>query len=92
MIKDFRHKGLQKFFETGSTQGIDSRQAPKLRLRLAALHTAEAVGDLDLPGFRLHELKGNRQGIWSVTVSGNWRITFEFNEGNAYIVDYEDYH
>jgi len=92
MIKDFRHKGLRAFFETGSTKGIDSRLAPKLRLRLAALHTAELVDDLDLPGFRLHELKGDRQGVWSVTVSGNWRVTFEFIEGNAYIVDYEDYH
>jgi len=92
MIKDFKHKGLRKFFETGSAEGIDSRLASKLRLRLASLDAADVVEDLDLPGYRLHPLKGDRRGIWSVTITGNWRVTFEFFDGNAYIVDYEDYH
>ncbi len=92
MIKDFKHKGLRKFFETGSAEGIDSHLAPKLRLRLAALDAADVVEDLDLPGYRLHQLKDDRRGIWSVTITGNWRVTFEFIDGNAYIVDYEDYH
>ena len=61
-------------------------------MQLAALDTARNIDDLNLPGYRLHSLKGNRKGIWSITVSGNWRITFEFDEGNAYIVNYEDYH
>ena len=59
---------------------------------LAALDSAHEIDDMDLPGFRLHPLKGKLKGIWSVTVSGNWRITFEFENGNAHIVNYEDYH
>lgn len=92
MIKSFRHKGLQRFFETGSLAGIQPQHANRLRMQLAALDTAQTITDMDLPGFRLHELKGDRSGIWSISVSGNWRITFEFREGNAYIVNYEDYH
>jgi proteic killer suppression protein len=61
-------------------------------MQLAALGTAQAIEDMDIPGYRLHPLKGNRKGVWSITVSGNWPITFEFREGNAYIVNYEDYH
>lgn len=64
----------------------------RLRLQLAALDTAEKIEDMDIPGFRLHPLKGERRGSWSISVSGNWRITFEFRDGNAYKVDYEDYH
>ncbi|KAB1578744.1 type II toxin-antitoxin system RelE/ParE family toxin [Serratia marcescens] len=92
MIKSFKHKGLKKFFETGSTAGVDANQAQKLRGRLAAIHAAVEVGDIDRPGFALHPLKGSREGQWSITVTGNWRITFEFVDGNAYIVNYEDYH
>jgi proteic killer suppression protein len=92
MIKSFEHKGLKKFFETGSTVGIDPAQQQKIRIRLVALDTATRIEDMDLPGFRLHPLKGNRQGLWAIDVSRNWRITFEFFEGNAYVVDYEDYH
>ena len=66
--------------------------ANKLRLQLAALDTAKVIDDMDIPGYRLHQLKGSRKGIWSITVNGNWRITFEFTDGNAYIVNYEDYH
>ena len=61
-------------------------------MQLAALDTARNIEDMDLPGYKLHSLKGNRKGIWSISVSGNWRITFEYIEGNAYIVNYEDYH
>ena len=92
MIKSFKHKGLKRFFETGSLAGIQANHVNRLRMQLAALETAQTIEDMDLPGFRLHPLKGERSGIWSISVSGNWRITFEFNEGNAYIVNYEDYH
>ena len=61
-------------------------------MQLTALDTAQTIEDMDIPGYRLHKLKGNRKGIWSITVSGNWRITFEYREGNVYIVDYEEYH
>ena len=92
MIKSFKHKGLKKFYESGSKKGIQAQHSSKLRMQLAALDTALAIEDLDIPGYRLHELKGNRNGIWSISVSGNWRITFEFTDGNVYIVNYEDYH
>ena len=92
MIKSFRHKGLQRFYETGSATGIQPAHRNRLRLQLAALETAIAIEDMDIPGFRLHRLKGDRKGTWSIWVSGNWRITFDFEDGNAYIVNYEDYH
>ncbi|MDD2408331.1 MAG: type II toxin-antitoxin system RelE/ParE family toxin [Tepidiphilus sp.] len=92
MIKSFRHKGLRRFFETGSTSGIQAAHAKRLRMLLVALETAQTIDDMDIPGFRLHPLKGDLDGRWSVSVSGNWRMTFEFRDGNAYVVDYEDYH
>ena len=92
MIKSFRHKGLKRFYETGSTAGIQSAHKKRLRLQLAALDTATTIKDMDIPGFRLHRLKGDRKGAWSIWVSGNWRVTFDFEDGNAYIVNYEDYH
>ena len=92
MIKSFTHKGLERYFETGSTRGIQPRHSRKLRMQLAALDTAKNIEDIDVPGYRLHPLKGNRKGLWSIAVSANWRITFEFADGNVYIVDYEDYH
>lgn len=92
MIKSFKHKGLKLFFESGSTKGIQAKHARKLKMQLTAIDTAFHVEDIDLPGFRLHELKGGRKDIWSITVNGNWRITFEFRDGNAYILNYEDYH
>jgi proteic killer suppression protein len=92
MIKSFKHKGLKKFFESGSTAGIQAKHDRKLRMQLAAIDTANVIDDIDLPGFKLHSLKGARDGIWSITVNGNWRITFEFIDGNAYILNYEDYH
>jgi toxin HigB-1 len=92
MIVSFRHKGLQKYFETGSLAGIQTVHAKRLKMQLAALETAHVVDDMDIPGFRLHRLKGDAKGRWSVAVSGNWRMTFEFVNGNAYVLDYEDYH
>jgi toxin HigB-1 len=92
MIKSFKHKGLQKFYETGNTSGIQTAHSKKIRMRLAAMDTAATIQDVDLPGFRLHSLKGQMQNLWAIDVSKNWRITFEFIEGDVYIVNYEDYH
>lgn len=92
MIKSFRHKGLKKFFESGSAAGIQPHQAKRLRMQLAALDTAHAIDDMDIPGFRLHPLKGTDRGRWSIWVNDNWRLTFEFQNGDAHILDYEDYH
>lgn len=92
MIKSFKHKGLKKFFETGSKAGIQAKHERKLRMQLAAIDTATEINDIDLPGYQLHELKGDREGIYSISVNGNWRVTFEFVNGNAYILNYEDYH
>jgi len=61
-------------------------------MQLTALNTAQEIDDMDIPGFKLHMLKGKLKGRWSISVSGNWRITFEFREGNAFVLDYEDYH
>lgn len=92
MIRDFRHKGLERFFETGSLSGIRPAHAAKLRFVLARLDSARAPFDLQLPGLRLHQLTGGRSGTWSVRISGNWRVTFSFEGTNAVAVDYEDYH
>lgn len=92
MIKSFRHKGLEVFFLTSSLKGIQATYAKRLRMQLAALDTATEIEDMNIPGYRLHELKGDRKGVWSMTVSGNWRLTFTFENGNAEIVNYEDYH
>ncbi len=92
MIKSFKHKGLKLFFQSGKVSGIQAKHAKKLRLQLAAIDSAQMIGDIDIPGFSLHPLKGERAGIWSIAVNGNWRITFEFKDGNAYILNYEDYH
>ena len=92
MIQSFRHKGLRRFYETGSLAGIQPKHGNRLRILLVALDTAQTVGDMDVPGFRLHPLRGSEKGRWSVWVNGNWRITFEFRDGQAYVLDYEDYH
>ena len=92
MIKSFKHKGLEQFYKTGTKKGIQAAQAAKLRMRLAALDTAHCIDDLNIPGYRLHSLKGSRKNLWAISVNGNWRITFEFEEGHVYIVNYEDYH
>jgi proteic killer suppression protein len=92
MIKSFRHKGLRRFYETGSTAGIQAAHAKRVRLQLAALDTATRIEDIDLPGYGLHPLKGPMRGRWAISVNGNWRLTFEFKDGDVHVLDYEDYH
>ena len=92
MIRSFTHKGLELFFATGRTSGIQAMHAKRLRLILAQLHQAKSVQDMNIPTLRLHRLKGGRKGLWAVTVQANWRLTFRFAAGDAEIVDYEDYH
>lgn len=93
MIKSFRHKGLQNFFESGTTAGIQASHSNKLRILLAAINTATTANDLrNPPSWRLHKLSGDLKDYWSLTVNGNWRVIFKFEEGDAYIVDYLDYH
>ena len=92
MIKSFVHKGLRRFYESGKTSGIQSKHERKLRLILSNLDQAEKPEDMDLPGLHLHRLKGQRNTIWSVRVSGNWRVTFRFIGTDVEIVNYEDYH
>jgi len=92
MIRAIRHKGLARFYATGSIAGIRPDHEKRLRMLLAALDTALTIGDMDVPGFRLHRLKGKAAERWSVRVSGNWRLTFEFNGCQAQLVDYEEYH
>ena len=92
MIKSFRHKGLQRFFEAGSKAGIQAAHASKLRLRLAALDQAVKPEDLSAPSWNLHPLKGDMKGHWALTVNGNWRVVFTFEGEDAVLVDYLDYH
>jgi len=92
MIKTFRHKGLKRLFETGATKGVSSDLTARLVRQLDFLNRAVSPLDMNLPGASLHELKGQRRGTWSVTVSGNWRLTFTFRDADAYDVDLEDYH
>jgi proteic killer suppression protein len=92
VIKEFKHKGLERFFLTGSKVGIQVAHAGKLRLILGRLHASTNPRDMNLPGLSLHELKGDRKDTWSVRVSGNWRITFRFDGQDATSVNYEDYH
>ncbi len=92
MIKSFKHKGLERLFIKGSASGGQADYAPRMTLMLDAIDAAEQVNELDIPGFRLHRLKGDKRNLWSVRVSANWRITFEFEDGDAYILDFEDYH
>ena len=92
MIKTFRHKGVEQFFETGSKAGIQPKHAEKLRTRLFALDNAKRPEDMNAPGWRLHPLRGDLEGHWSVDVSGNWRLTFLFEGEDAVLVDYRDDH
>ena len=92
MIKSFNHKGLELFFTEGSKAGIQALHAKRLRLILALLDQAREIDDVDAPGLRLHPLKGNRAGFWSLTIQANWRVIFRFEAGDAYVVDYLDYH
>ena len=92
MIRSIRHPGLKAFYETGRKSGIQPKHSKRLRLQLAALETAHVISDMDIPGFKLHALKGKSKGRWSIWVNGNWRLTFEFREGDVHLLDYEDYH
>ena len=92
MIRDFRHKGLQRFFESGSKAGIQALHAPRLRLQLASLDAAKSPQDMNLPGWDLHDLRGNLKGQFAVTVNKNWRLIFAFEGEDAILVDYRDYH
>ncbi|MNY68097.1 Plasmid maintenance system killer protein [compost metagenome] len=92
MIKSFQHKGLRLFYETGSTRGIRSDHAKRLSRMLQFMDRAQAPGDLDLPGWRLHPLRGELAQYWSLSVSGNWRVIFRFSGSDIELVDYLDYH
>ena len=92
MIRSFKHKGLEHFYRTGKKSGIVAQHADKLRRILAGLDVAAKADDLDLPGYFLHPLKGNRKGFWTIRVKTNWRVTFRFIDGDVEIVNYEDYH
>ncbi len=92
MIASFKHKGLEALYEHNRTRGISQTLVKRVKQVLALLDSAKHVEDMNLPGLRLHPLKGNLKGFYSVTVSGNWRIIFEFAEGQAHHVDLIDYH
>lgn len=92
MIKSFRHKGIQDFFESGSKARIQPSHVPRLRMQLTRLDDAISPQDMNAPGWKLHQLSGNFAGHWSVTVNGNWRLTFVFEGTDAVLVDYQDYH
>ena len=92
MIKSFNHKGLEQFYLRGNKAGIKAAHSAKLKLLLTALNAATQPQDMNAPNWKLHQLKGNLQGHWAVTVNGNWRLTFKFDGNDAEIVDYQDYH
>lgn len=92
MIRSFRHAGLERFFLTGSKAGIQPKHASRLEEQLAVLNVAKRPQQLDVPGWKLHPLRGKLEGHWSVKVSGNWRLTFRFEDEDAVLVDYQDYH
>ncbi len=93
MIRSFRHKGLRRFFESGDTRGVPPQFAPKLVNVLSFLNVAASLDEAaPLPGLRLRRLKGELGGMWSITISGNWRVIFRFDKGDAYEVDFLDYH
>jgi len=92
VIKSFRYKGIERFFLTGKTSGIQSEHANRLRRQLAALNEATSPRAMSIPGWRLHALKGELARHWSIRVSANWRITFSFDGADAVLVDYRDYH
>lgn len=92
MIKTFRHKGIQEFFERGTKAGIRPDHAPKLSRLLARLDVAMQANDMNVPGWGLHPLHGDLVNHWAVSVNGNWRLTFTFDGVDAVLVDYQDYH
>ena len=92
MIRNFRHRGLKRLYEKDDRRGLRADQAGKIARILARLDEADAAAKMDLPGYRLHPLKGDLKGLWAVSVSGNWRIVFRFEGGHACDVDLVDYH
>ncbi|HVI08459.1 MAG TPA: type II toxin-antitoxin system RelE/ParE family toxin [Candidatus Binatia bacterium] len=92
MIRSFRHKGVELFFRTGSKAKIQASHAERLRKQLFALDNARLPKDMSAPGWKLHALHGDLESHWSVSVSGNWRLTFRFEGEDAVLVDYQDYH
>ncbi len=92
MIESFKHKGLSKFFSSGNSSKLNQNHLKKIKRILIVLNNASILEDLNLPGWKLHKLKGNMKGIYSVEVSGNFRITFRFEKGKVIDVDYQDYH
>ncbi len=92
MIISFAHKGLEKFYNTGSKAGIQANHASRLQYVLSLLEVALDTDSMDVSGLRLHELKGDRKETWSVSISGNWRVTFRFIGNDVELVNYEDYH
>ena len=92
MIKSFRHRGVEQFYQTGSRKGIQTKHANKLRRQLSRLDASTIPQDMNIPGWRLHRLKGELRGHWSIWVDGNWRLTFTFEGQDAVLVDYQDYH
>lgn len=92
MIRSFRHKGVERFFKSGSRAGIQAAHAPRLARQLSALDIATRPEDMNRPGWDWHALQGGLSGHWSVSVNGNWRLTFTFENGDAILVDYQDYH
>ena len=92
MIKSFRHKGLERFFRRGDRKGIQPQQAGRIERILSVLDEASTIEQINIPGMYLHPLKGDRKGEWAMTVSGNWRITFRFEDDDVIIVNLEDYH
>lgn len=92
MIISFKHKGLERFFKSGNKSGIQAQHAAKLQLILGRLNVSSEPADMNLPGLALHQLVGDRESIWAVKVSGNWRVTFRMSGEDAEIVNYEDYH
>lgn len=92
MIRDFRHKGLERFFHTGNRAGVQAQRAKRLTLQLGALDAAIGPNGMNMPGWRLHPLKGSMTDHWAVWVDKNWRLTFRFEGPDAVMVDYQDYH
>jgi proteic killer suppression protein len=92
MIRRIRHKGLDRFYRDSDIRGLDAKHVSRLRLQLGALDRATVPDGMNLPGWRLHLLKGERKGQWAVSVSANWRLVFEFEDGHATNIDLVDYH
>ncbi|AWK15445.1 type II toxin-antitoxin system RelE/ParE family toxin [Candidatus Fukatsuia symbiotica] len=92
MIKSFEHKGLKKFFLKDDSSGIEQKLVNRIKTRLTVIDAASCTDGIDMPGYDLHQLNGDRKDIWSISVSGNWCITFRFIDGDAKILNLEDYH